>query len=80
MEITPRVEGYWTQIVRTVNVSTPNDELEKLYRVARDAIKKGLEVFRPGKTIRDVVLAMDAYVKDCGYLFKPPTGHVSAWT
>ncbi len=49
MEITPRVEGYWTQIVRTVNVSTPNDELEKLYRVCRDAIKKGLEVFKPGK-------------------------------
>ena len=76
MEITPRVEGYWTQIVRTVNVSTPNGELEKLYRVCRDAIKKGLEVFKPGKTIRDVVLAMDGYVKDCGYLFRPPTGHV----
>jgi Xaa-Pro dipeptidase len=76
MEITPRVEGYWTQIVRTVNVSTPNGELEKLYRVSRDAIKKGLEAFKPGKTIRDVVLAMDAYVKDCGYLFRPPTGHV----
>ena len=76
MEITPRVEGYWTQIVRTVNVSTPNAELEKLYRVCRDAVKKGLEVIKPGKTIRDVVLAMDAYVKDCGYLFRPPTGHV----
>jgi Xaa-Pro dipeptidase len=76
MEITPRVEGYWTQIVRTVNVSAPNGELEKLYRVARDAIRKGLEVFKPGKTIRDVVLAMDAYVKDSGYLFRPPTGHV----
>jgi Xaa-Pro dipeptidase len=76
MEITPRVEGYWTQIVRTVNVCTPNSELEKLYRVSRDAIKKGLEVFKPGKTIRDVVLAMDGYVKGCGYLFKPPTGHV----
>ncbi len=76
MEITPRVEGYWTQIVRTVNVLTPNPELEKLYRVSRDAIKNGLEVFKPGKTIRDVVLAMEAYVKGCGYLFRPPTGHV----
>ena len=76
MEITPRLEGYWTQLVRTVNVGTPNVELEKLYRVSRDAIKKGLEVFKPGKTVRDVVLAMDAYVRDCGYLFRPPTGHV----
>ena len=76
MEITPRVEGYWTQIVRTVNVARPNAELEKLYRVSCDAIRKGLEVFKPGKTIRDVVLAMDAYVKECGYLFRPPTGHI----
>jgi Xaa-Pro dipeptidase len=76
MEITPCLEGYWTQLVRTVNVGTPNAELEKLYRVSRDAIKKGLEVFKPGKTVRDVVLAMDAYARDCGYLFRPPTGHV----
>jgi Xaa-Pro aminopeptidase len=76
MEITPRLEGYWTQLVRTVNVKEPNPELAKLHRVARDAIKKGLEVLKPGKTIRDVVLAMDAFVCDAGYLFKPPTGHV----
>jgi Xaa-Pro dipeptidase len=76
MEITPCLEGYWTQLVRTVNVGVPNTELEKLYRVSRDAIKKGLEVFKPGKTVRDVVLAMEAYVREGGYLFRPPTGHV----
>lgn len=78
MEITPCVEGYWTQLVRTVNVGSPNADLEKLYRVSRDAIKKGLEVFKPGKTVRDVVLAMDEYIKGCGYLLKPPCGHVCA--
>ena len=66
MEITPCLEGYWTQLVRTVNVGTPNPELEKLYRVARDAIKRGLEVFRPGKTVRDVALAIIGYVESCG--------------
>ncbi len=76
MEITPCLEGYWTQLVRTVNVAAANPELEKLHRVCRDAIKKGLEVFAPGKTIRDVVLAMDAFVRDAGYQFRPPTGHV----
>ncbi|HVP79365.1 MAG TPA: M24 family metallopeptidase [Thermodesulfobacteriota bacterium] len=76
MEISPCLEGYWTQIVRTVNVGSPNAELEKLYRVSRDAIKKTLEVFKPGKTIRDLVAAMDALIKSCGYLPKPPYGHV----
>ena len=49
MEISPCLEGYWTQLVRTVNVGSPNAELEKLYRVSRDAIKKALEVFKSGK-------------------------------
>ena len=76
MEISPCLEGYWTQIVRTVNVGSPNADLEKLYRVSRDAIKKALEVFKPGRTIRDLVAAMDAHIKSCGYLPEPPYGHV----
>ena len=76
MEISPCLEGYWTQLVRTVNVGSPNAELEKLYRVSRDAIRKALEVFKPGKTIRDLVSAMDAHIKSCGYIPKPPYGHV----
>jgi Xaa-Pro aminopeptidase len=79
MEITPCLEGYWTQLVRTVNVGAPNPELEKLYRVARDAIKKGLEVFRPGKTIRDVVLAIIGYVESCGYPPSLRTAIPAAW-
>ncbi len=76
MEISPRLEGYWTQLVRTVNVGSPNAELEKLHRVSRDAIRKALEVFKPGKTIRDVVARMDAHIKGCGYIPEPPYGHV----
>jgi Xaa-Pro aminopeptidase len=76
MEISPCLEGYWTQLVRTVNVGSPNAELEKLYRVSRDAIKKALEVFKPGKTIRDVVAIMDAHIKSSGYIPEPPYGHV----
>ena len=76
MEITPRYEGYWTQLVRTVNVGRPNEDLKKLHQVCRDAIKKGLERFKPGNRVRDIVLAMEAYVTDCGYLFKPPSGHL----
>jgi Xaa-Pro aminopeptidase len=76
MEISPCLEGYWTQLVRTVNVGSPNAELEKLYRVSRDATQKALEIFKPGKTIRDVVAALEAHIKSCGYIPKPPYGHV----
>ncbi len=76
MEISPRLEGYWTQLVRTVNVGSPNAELEKLYWISRDAIRKALEVFKPGKTIRDVVAKMHGHIEGCGYVPKPPYGHV----
>lgn len=75
-EITPRYEGYWTQLVRTVNVGKPNNDLKKVHQVCRDSIQKGLEQFKPGNRVKDIVLAMEAYVMGCGYLFKPPSGHL----
>jgi len=77
MEITPRYEGYWTQLVRAVNVGQPNTDLEKMQTVCRDAINKGLEQFKPGKKVRDIVFAMESYADGRGYLMKAPFGHIS---
>jgi Xaa-Pro dipeptidase len=77
MEITPRYEGYWTQVVRAVNVGRPNPDLEAIQKVCRGAIRTGLEQFKPGKRVSDVVLAMEPYVAGCGYMLKPPFGHIS---
>lgn len=77
MEITPRCEGYWTQVVRAVNVGEPNPDLEAIQRVCRGAIKVGLEQFGPGKRVSDVVSAMEPYVADSGFVLKPPFGHIS---
>jgi Xaa-Pro aminopeptidase len=76
MEISPRYEGYWTQLVRTVTLGHPSEDLKKIHKVCCDAIKKGLEKFSPGKTVKDVVLAMESCVTDCGYILKPPMGHI----
>ncbi len=76
MEITPRYEGYWTQLVRTVNVGEPNRDLETMQRVCCGAIKNGLTCFKPGKTVKDVVLAMESSVADSGYVSRPPSGHI----
>ena len=48
MEITPRYEGYWTQVVRAINVGKPNPDLEAIQKVCRGAIRVGLEQFKPG--------------------------------
>ncbi len=78
MEITPRYKGYWTQLVRMVNVGRRNDELQKIQTVARDAIKRGLEEFKPGKKVKDVALAMQAYISKTEFVPRAPFGHVCA--
>jgi Xaa-Pro aminopeptidase len=77
MEITPRYEGYWTQLVRTVNVGQANPDLEKIHRVCCHAIKEGLKEFKPGKRIKDVVLSMESYMAGSEFLLKLPLGHIS---
>jgi Xaa-Pro aminopeptidase len=76
MEITPRYQGYWTQFVRMVNVGKPNQDLIKMQTVAKDALEAGLEQFRPGKRINEVVAAMKDYVDSHGFVGKPPFGHI----
>lgn len=76
MEITPRYGGYWTQLLRGVNVGKPNADLEKMYRICRDAITKGLEQFIPGKKVGDVDSAIESYVSSCGYVSKQASGHL----
>jgi Xaa-Pro aminopeptidase len=76
LEITPRYQGYWTQLVRMVNVGRRNDELEKMQIVARDAIRRGLEEFKPGKKVKDVALAMQAYIARTEFVPRAPFGHV----
>jgi Xaa-Pro aminopeptidase len=76
LEITPRYKGYWTQLVRMVNVGKKNDELGKMQTVARDAIRRGLEEFKVGKKVKDVALAMQAYITRTEFVPRAPFGHV----
>jgi len=76
MEITPRYGGYWTQLVRTVTVGTPNLAIERIHKVAREAINIGVEKVRPGVQVKEIVLAMEPYVASSGFLLRPPSGHL----
>ncbi len=76
LEITPRYKGYWTQLVRMVNVGKRNDELQKIQTVARDAISRGLEQFKPGNKVKDVAVAMQSYIAKTEFVPRAPFGHV----
>ncbi|MBM4348523.1 MAG: aminopeptidase P family protein [Deltaproteobacteria bacterium] len=76
MEITPRYEGYWTQLVRTANVGRPNRDLMKIHEICIGAIEKGIPALKPGNRVKEVVLAMESSVKISGFLLRPPLGHL----
>lgn len=76
MEITPRLQGYWTQLVRAVSVGKHNSDLGKIQTVCRGAIKRALDTVKPGRKVSEIVHAMDSYVTECGYVLGAPFGHI----
>lgn len=80
LEITPKYDGYWTQIVRGFNIGVDNKEFREIHDVCVGAIKAGLPYLKPGNTIAQVADAMNEYVKSCGGEFemKAPLGHLCA--
>jgi len=73
-EITPRYQGYWTQLARMVNVGRRNDALTEIHTESRDAIKSGLEQLKPGRQVADVFSAIESHVTRCGYKLTPGAG------
>lgn len=78
LEITPRFNGYWTQIVRTVSVGEPNADLDAFRAVTVGAIEAAAAILRPGVTVGEAVRAMRAHVEAEGYVWGMPCGHIAA--
>jgi len=58
LEITPRLDGYWSQIVRFVSVSEPNPELVEINDYIQKSIEFAVEGVQPGKTIGSMCRAV----------------------
>lgn len=56
MEITPRYNGYWTQLVCTISVGEPNEDFIKMHEVSCRIIKGALEELKPGNRIGNIAI------------------------
>jgi Xaa-Pro aminopeptidase len=56
-ELTPRVDGYYAQICRTLVVGAPNAEQQKAHALWRDSMEAGIAVVRDGVTAADIARA-----------------------
>ncbi len=77
-EITPRYQGYWTQIVRTINVGEENSDVSEMHKIISDTIEATRVLLKPGVLLRDVISFMTDYIKDEGYIPSLPCGHICA--
>ena len=66
-EITPRIEGYWNQIVRLVSFGEPPEYIKKAHAACLSAKHKGLEKLRPGVGFCDVARAVGEELEAHGF-------------
>ncbi len=77
MDFGCRVEGYCSDMTRTVALGQPNEEMERVYEVVLAAQKAGINAARAGVTGREVDQAARQVIADAGYgeYFSHSFGH-----
>jgi len=76
MEITPRYQGYWSQMVRTVNAGTSNPDIEAAHKAQIETIDATAPLLKPGMKLGDILSYMWEFGKKLGYINKMPFGHI----
>ena len=75
LEMTPASAGYYSQLVRVVNVGEENPYANKLKQIATDAINAATRLLRPGVSIGELARVLMTSVSDSGYKPQLPVGH-----
>lgn len=66
VDVTPILDGYYADANKTFFVGIPGPEARKIVTVARESLKKGMSMVRPGSTIGDIGWAIQKYAEGQG--------------
>lgn len=66
-EISPSIDGVYTQICRTISIGEPRSLLKTKHSLLCDAFRAGLAACRPGLSLGDVTVALNNVLIDAGY-------------
>lgn len=66
IDVTPILNGYYADTSKTFFVGTPSPGAKKIVNVARECLKAGLSMSRPGKRIGDIGWAIQKYAEGRG--------------
>ena len=66
VDITSVLNGYYADANKTYFVGTPGAEARKIVNVARECLKRGISMVKPGNTVGDIGWAIQTYAEDQG--------------
>ena len=61
VDVTPILNGYYADVNKTFFVGTPGPDAQKIVKVARECLKKGMAAVQPGNSIGDIGWAIQNY-------------------
>ena len=66
VDVTPILDGYYADTNKTFFVGTPGPDAQKIVKVARECLKRGMSTVRSGKTIGDIGWTIQDYAEGQG--------------
>jgi len=66
VDVTPILDGYYADVNKTFFVGTPGPDAQKIVRVARECLKRGMATVRPGNSIGHIGWAIQNYAEGQG--------------
>jgi len=66
VDVTSILNGYYADANKTFMVGTPGADAKKIVAVARECIKRGISMVKPGNTLGDIGWAIQSYAEDQG--------------
>jgi methionyl aminopeptidase len=66
IDITSILDGYYADSNQTLYVGTPSPDARKIVETARESLRIGLDMVKPGNTIGDIGWAIQTYAEDQG--------------
>lgn len=66
VDVTPILNGYFADVSKTFFVGTPGPDAQKIVRVARESLKRGISIVKPGNTVGDIGWKIQTYAESEG--------------
>ncbi len=75
VELTPRYEGYYTQLTVLTHLVEPSQKMKEFTGIVLEAQKAGLKFMKPGNRASDMAKAMKDFTEKTGHTYPYRGGH-----